>query len=140
MGSKNNQQPNTDRTSHLVGMSGDADFIKWCAFQRYHVYKGFDGHTPADYVVDTGNSLERVEVKRIEAIQHAHNNYYYVTATGLHSKEFDYLFVSTPMGCYWIPVSSCPDQTLSIKVVGDVYKKNVTRKGKYEKYRVEVPT
>ena len=140
MGKRNNKQPNIDRTSHLVGMTGDADFIKWCAFQRYQLYKGFDGHTPADYVVDTGSSLERVEVKRIESVQHAHNNHYYVTATGLHTKEFDYLFVSTPMGCYWIPVTDCPEQTISIKVVGDEYQRNITKKGKYEKYKVEIPT
>jgi hypothetical protein len=138
VGSKNNKQSNVDRTSHLVGIAGEADFIKWASQQKFHVYKGFDGHTPADYILDNGTNLLRTEVKRIEAVQHSHNNYYYVTATGLHHKDFDYLFVSTPLSCYWIPQQDCPDQTISIKVVGDDYQRNIKSPGKYDKYKVEV--
>jgi len=139
MGTRNNTQPNYDSTSHFTGMVGDGDFIRWCAFNKYHLYKGFDGHAPVDYIVDTGNVLLRTEVKRIEAIQHTNQNYYYVTATGLKTKNFDYIFVSTNHGCYFIPSSDCPEQTLSIKVAGDDYKRNISRPGKYYKYKVEMP-
>lgn len=139
MGILNNAQPCIDRTSHLVGMVGDGDFIRWCAFNGYNMYKGFDGHTPCDYILDTGDSLLRVEVKRIEAVQHTNSNYYYITITNLKTRNFDYLFVSTKSGCYLIPASDCPEQTLSIKVVGDEYKRNIDKPGKYNKYKVEMP-
>ena len=140
IGSRNNNQPNRDRTSHQVGVIGDGDFIRWCAFNNYQIYKGFDGHTPVDYIIDTGASLLKVEVKRIEAIQHTHDNYYYVTATGLKTREFDYLFVSTNRGCYFIPANNCPSHTLSIKVVGDEYQRNIQKPGKYDQYKVSMPS
>jgi hypothetical protein len=139
IGSKGNAQPNLSRESHLTGLIGDGDFVRWSAYMGYHVYKGLDGHTPSDYIVDDGNGLLRVEVKRIEAVQHAHNNHYYVTATKLDTDRFDYIFVSTEVGCYWIPSSDCPKATLSIKVTGDDYVRNIQRPGKYEKYKVEMP-
>ena len=140
MGLRENIQPNLDRSSHHIGQIGDADFIRWAASQGWHIYKGFDGHSPVDYIADTGVGLLRVEVKRIQSVQHAHGNYYYVTVTALRKSTFDYLFVSTRHGCYWIPQENCPEQTVSIKVVGDEYERNILRPGKYDKYRVEMPT
>jgi len=138
MGTKSNAQT-TDRTSHFIGMIGEADLIRWAAHHGYHVYKGFDGHTPADYILDMDGELFRLEAKRIESVQHLHNNYYYVTVTHLRTDSFDYIFVSTEQGCYLIPSSECPKSTLSIKVEGDEYERNITRSGKYEKYKVEMP-
>ena len=137
MGDRANEQPNSGRTSHLIGSVGDGHFIAWASVQGWHLYRGFDGHSPCDYIADDGVNLLRVEVKRIESVQHTHNNYYYVTITDYDPGFFDYIFVSTPRGWYWIPSNACPRKTLSIKVVGDVYDRNITRPGKYEPYRIE---
>jgi hypothetical protein len=125
--------------SHQKGMVGEGEFISFASKKGWHIYRGFDGHTPCDYIVDTGDDqgLLRVEVKRSESVQSTNNNYYYVMATKLDTSNFDYIFVSTDHGNYWIPSSECPTVTLSIKVHGDSYQRNITRPGKYERYRVE---
>lgn len=122
--------------SFQVGMTGDAAFIRYAARQGWTIYKGFNGHEPCDYVVDDGDRLVRVEVKRIESVQQSQRNFYYVLVTKYEAKRFDYMFVSTPSGDYYIPASECPKDTLSIKQVGGKYARNITRPGKYEVFRV----
>ena len=128
---------NTDRQCHQTGLIGETRFIQWASEQGWQIYRGLDGHTPCDYIVDTGSDLIRVEVKRMESEQHTEKNYYYVTATKLNVDRFDYLFASTPVGDYWIPADVCPKATLSIKVFGGEYKRNITNPGKWEPYRVQ---
>lgn len=125
-----------DRRSHHVGMVGEGRFIAWASEQGWHLYRGLDGHTPCDFIVDTGERLMRVEVKRVEAVQASQRNYYYVTATKMDSKRYDALFISTPTGDYFIPAEDGPTQTISIKQVGGEYERNITAPGKYEAYRV----
>lgn len=122
--------------SHHKGMIGEGRFIAWAALQGWHLYRGVDGHTPCDYIVDTGERLLKVEVKFIASEQASQKNYYYLTCTKLETARFDYLFVATPNHAYWIPASDCPMRTLSLKVVGGHYERNITRPGKYEPYRV----
>lgn len=117
-------------------MIGEARFIEWASQQGWDLYRGLDGHTPCDYIADTGEKLLRVEVKRMESEQSTQGNYYYVTATKLNRVNFDYLFASTPVGDFWIPADKCPQVTLSIKVTGGHYERNITAPGKYEVYRV----
>lgn len=126
------------RASHHVGMVGEGHFIAYAAAQGWHLYRGLDGHTPCDYIADTGEGLKRVEVKRVEALQETCGAYYYVTVTKLDTNRFDLLFVSTPDGNYLIPVDQCPKNTLSIKQQQgpDAYKRDITRPGKYEAFRV----
>ncbi len=119
-------------------MIGDSDFLAFAAGHGWHVYKGFNGHEPCDYVVDTGTEVLKVEVKRIESLQQSERNYYYCLVTKYDYKKFDYMFVSTPTGSYWIPASECPRDTLSIKQVGGEYQRNITRPGKYEVHRVGI--
>ena len=123
--------------THHDGMLGEAHFIAFASRRGWEVYRGMDGHTRCDYVVDVGGRLLRVEVKWIAAEQHSHKNYWYVTATKFKTSKFDYLFAATPYGCYWIPKEVCPKQTLSIKVPGAPYQRKISRPGKYEVYRVE---
>lgn len=124
--------------SFCKGMTGDADFISYAASMGWSIYKGFNGHEPVDYVVETEKGLVKVEVKRVESTQITDNNHYYVTVTKFNSKKFDYMFVSTPQGCYFIPASQCPKDTLSIKLFMDpeYYDRKITKPGKYEVYRV----
>jgi len=119
-----------------VGMSGDGEFIKYAAFMGWEIYKGFNGHEPVDYVVDTGTRLIKVEVKRLESTQISCRNYYYCVVTKFDKKKFDYMFVSTPERNYFIPAEFCPKDTLSIKQTGTEYQRNITRPGKYEVYCV----
>jgi len=51
-------------------------------------------------------------------------------------KRFDFLFVSTPSGDYWIPATDCPRTALSIKATGDDYERNIARPGKYERFKI----
>ena len=120
----------------MTGMIGDADFIRFAASNDWTIYKGFEGHEPVDYIAEIDKELVRVEVKRVEAVQLTQRNYYYTTVTKFNRKKFDYMFVSTPQGLYWIPASACPKDTLAIKHVGEHYDRNITRAGKYEVYRV----
>ena len=138
-GSKQKGQ-NTDRSCHLTGLIGEARFIEFASTRGWELYRGFDGHCRCDYVVDdqgvmTGG-LFRVEVKRVESEQSTKGNYYYTTVTKLRTSRFDFLFVSTLAGDYLIPSSDCPKNTVSIKVVGGEYKRNITAPVKYEVYRV----
>lgn len=119
-----------------VGMFGDGSFIQYASSQGWQIYKGFNGHEPVDYVVDIGDQLIKVEVKRLESVQVSANNYYYCCVTKFDSKRFDYMFVSTPEADYFIPASACPKDTLSIKQIGDTYQRSITRPGKYEVFRV----
>lgn len=125
-----------NRGSHHVGMVGEGHFIAFASGRGWDVFRGLDGHTACDYIVDTHERLIRVEVKRIEAVQKSDKGYYYCTVTKLDTDRFDYLFVSTPQGNYWIPAEKCPKNTLSLKQEGEKYQRNITRPGKYEVYRV----
>jgi len=136
-GSSKQKGQNTDRQCHQTGMVGEGKFIAWASTQGWDLYRGLDGHTRCDYIVDDGEKLFKVEIKRMESEQKTHRNYYYVTATKLDTSKFDFLFASTPVGDYFIPADKCPSKTLSIKVVGGEYERNITAKGKYEEYRVE---
>lgn len=139
VGTRLNDQPyKGSRGSHHVGMVGEGRFIAWAAEQGWHLYRGLDGHTPCDFVVDTGSEMLRVEVKRCETPLRSQDNYYYHTLTKMDSAQFDYLFVSTPHGDYWIPSSSCGRTAVSIKVVGEEadYVRNITRPGKYHPYKI----
>ena len=136
MSSANKAKGTGAEDSFSVGMTGDAAFISYAARNGWHIYKGFNGHEPCDYVVDTGTGLLKVEVKRVESLQKSDRNYYYCLITKFDSKRFDYLFVSTPTGDYWIPASDCPKDTLSIKQVGGEYQRNINKPGKYEVFRV----
>jgi hypothetical protein len=135
----NNKQKgqNVDRQCHQTGMVGEGRFITWASAQGWDLYRGLDGHTRCDYIVDDGERMFRVEVKRMESEQRSEQNYYYVTATKLETSRFDYLFASTPVGDYFIPASVCPKSTLTIKVVGGEYQRNITAPGKWEQYRVQ---
>lgn len=135
MSAANKAKGSTDSSFHK-GMVGDAAFITFAASQSWNIYKGFNGHEPIDYVVDTGDALLKVEVKRLESVQISANNYYYCVVTKFDSKRFDFMFVSTPEADYWIPASECPKDTLSIKQIGDEYQRSITRPGKYEVFRV----
>lgn len=117
--------------THTDGLRGEAAFLDFAARQRWSIFRGLDGHEPYDYIVDIGGTLIRVEVKWIGAQQLADSGYYYVTATKLDARRFDYLFVATPFAQYWIPAAECPKQTLCIKVPDG------KRIGKYEVFRVE---
>jgi len=128
---------NVDRQCHQTGMIGEGRFIAWASAQGWDLYRGLDGHTRCDYIVDRDGILARVEVKRMESEQRSERNYYYVTATKLDTSRFDYLFASTPVGDYFIPADDCPVNTLSIKVVGGEYDRNITAPGKYERYKVQ---
>ena len=123
-------------TTFRTGIVGDAAFIQYAAQQGWEIYKGFAGHEPCDYIVDTGDKTLKVEVKRLESVQKSDRNYYYCCLTKFDSKKFDYMYVSTPNGDYWIPAEECPKNTLSIKQVGDEYDRNISAPGKYEVYRV----
>jgi hypothetical protein len=127
-----------DKTSFQKGMIGDADFIKFAAKKNWNIYKGFNGHEPVDYIVDDGNKLLKVEVKRIQSTQITARNHYYCTVTKFDAKNFDYMFISTPQGCYFIPADDCPKDTLSIKMFmpEDHYDRKITKPGKYEVHRV----
>lgn len=129
-----NTQPHSGRASHHIGMVGEGRFISWASSQGWHIYRGLDGHTPCDFVVDNGERLLRVEVKRLQTVQRTHNNYYYITATKLNSNNFDFIFVSTPEVDYWIPAEECPFKTLSIKQHGSEYKRSINAEGKYERF------
>lgn len=126
----------TPHPSHSVGMVGEGRFIAWASAQGWHLYRGLDGHTPCDFVIDTGSEIVRVEVKRVEAVQESDRAYYYCAITKLDTDRFDYLYVSTPQGDYWIPAKDCPASTLSIKQLG-TYSRSITRPGKYEVFRVQ---
>lgn len=132
----NQKGQNVDRQCHQTGMIGEGRFIAWASAQGWDLYRGLDGHTRCDYIVDDGERLFRAEIKRIESEQHTHRNYYYVTATKLDTSKFDFLFVSTPIGDFWIPAEECPKATLSIKVVGTEYMRNITNPGKYERFMI----
>jgi hypothetical protein len=119
-----------------MGLEGEGRFITYAATMGWHVFKGMSGHEPFDYVIQMDGDLHRVEVKRISSVQKTQRNYYYVTATKMDSKNFDWLFVATDDGDYFIPASECPTQTLSIKQVGGEYERNITAPGKYEVFRV----
>lgn len=121
-----------------TGVIGEADFLKYAASRGWSTFKGFHGHEPYDYILDDGDMLHRVEVKRIESLQFTQKNYYYMTVTKFDAKRFDFMFISTPQGCYMIPSSECPKDTLSIKQQGarSDYERNITAPGKYEVWRV----
>jgi hypothetical protein len=91
--------------SHMTGMEGMGRFIVFASRQGWHIYESVDGHAPCDCIVDTAGGLIRVEVKRIASMQKCsnHDTHYYYTATKLATKKFDYLFISTPQGDYFIP-------------------------------------
>ena len=137
---KGDPHPNSVR-SHSVGMVGEGEFIAWASNQGWHLYRGMDGHTPCDFVADTGHGLVRVEVKRCETPLLSDKNYYYHMLTKLCTDRFDRLFVSTPHGAYWIPAAEVPGTALNIKVVGpeEMYVRNITKPGKWHDYRVELP-
>jgi len=82
---------NQDRQCHQTGMIGEGRFIAWASAQGWDLYRGLDGHTRFDYVVDMNGELKRVEIKRMESEQRSERNYYYVTATKLDTSKFDYL-------------------------------------------------
>lgn len=128
---------NAGQVSHATGMIGEGRFVAWASSQGWHLYRGMDGHTPCDYIADTGSGLIRVEVKCIEAVQKAAYNFYYCTCTKIDRNKFDFLFISTPSGDYWIPASEVP-VTLSIKQRGEVYEGSRSAPGKYEKYLVSL--
>jgi len=133
----NQKGQNQDRQCHQTGMIGEGRFIAWASAQGWDLYRGLDGHTRFDYVVDMNGELKRVEIKRMESEQRSERNYYYVTATKLDTSKFDYLFASTPVGDYFIPADVCPRSTLTIKVVGGEYERNITNPGKWERYKVQ---
>lgn len=122
--------------THLTGLIGEARFIEFACKQGWYLYRGVDGHTPCDFIADTGECLLRVEVKRLESVQRTDGNYYYCCMTKFDSSRFDYVFVSTPNGDYWIPAEACPRGTLSIKHRGEIRTRTVYRPGKYEGYLV----
>lgn len=234
-------------------MVGEGRFIQFAARQGWDIYRGLDGHTVYDFIVDAHPGIHRVEVKRIESVQVSDKGYYrrpptdprnrggrmtngkpfrlgeitrwgettcgfgvdlpmcdkpatvhvmwlessatsstcdehmafiaksatfdYETHTfggdcGMpgslwhHPYEdedegychfpapddaslvieeiepaprFDFLYVSTPTGDYYIPAEAVPKDTLSIKQqqAPESYQRRITRLGKYEVYRVE---
>lgn len=124
-------------SSHSDGLRGEARFIDFAARQGWHMYRGLDGHERCDYVVEIDGSLHRVEVKWAGTPRVTENNFYYVSIPKLDRKRFDFLFIATPTGSYWIPATAIPIGTLYIKQVGGPYHRNITRPGKYEVYRVE---
>ena len=105
------------RLSHHKGIVGEGRFICWAASKGWHIYKGFDGHAPVDFIADNGTELVRVEVKRVQSVQEDERGRRYVTTTRM-NKCFDYVFLSTPTGDYWIPAADCGQQTISIRVDG----------------------
>lgn len=112
-------------------MIGEGRFIAFASHQGWHLYRGVSGHTPCDFVLEGEDGrLIRVEVKRIESVQVDERGRRYVTATKMKRKNFDYLFVSTPHGDYWIPARDCPEQTISIRAEGPGVR------DKYAAYRV----
>lgn len=127
------------KATHHDGLRGEGHFVVFASSKGWDVYRGLDGHTPYDFIVDDGERLLRVEVKWIGSVQHGHGNHYYCTATKLNRSNYDYLYVATPHGHYWIPAEACPKDTLSLKVQGteDMYERNISNPGKYEAYRVQ---
>lgn len=128
--SKHGASARVAHAPHQLAMEGEGRFITHAARQGWYIYRQIDGHAPCDFIVETPDEgLLRVEVRTIGSVQgrtqHSTRGWYCNTKYNL--KNFDYMYVSTPEGEYWIPRDACPQQTLSI-TVGNT--------GKYEEYRV----
>lgn len=111
------------------GIIGEARFAAFAAGMGWLIYKGFSGWEPYDFIIDTHTGLSRVEVKRIESRTTFSKSPGHITyqLVRLPTHRFDYLFVSTPTGDYFIPSADVPKGTLSISTGGT---------GKYEVHRV----
>lgn len=112
-----------------TGMLGTGVFTQYAALQGWQLWQEYTGKNTCDFIADTPDGLIRVEVKASVSQQNAHKNYYYTVIGDFNADKFDYLFVYTTTGCYWIPSSELPDQNLSIKA---------DLKGKYERYKVDI--
>jgi hypothetical protein len=116
-------------------MVGEGHFITYAARQGWDVYRGLDGHTAYDFIVDTPDGLRRVEVKRVDSVTVSERGHVYNTVTKLRWTDYDLLYVSTPTGDYLIPASVAPATTLAITVPGRSTRR--TKPGKWEAFRVE---
>lgn len=122
--------------NHLVGIIGEAHFIEFAASSGWQIFRGLAGHEPYDYVVDTGMELLRVEVKCTRTVRgrsaRSKGKSDWVTSTKLNTdaNRYDFLFVSTPKGWYWIPAAECPRWSFSTTI------QNATNGDKWEQYRV----
>lgn len=114
-----------------TGLIGEGHFIAWAASQSWGVYKALDASAPYDFIVDTGESLLRVEVKRAETL--SKTGYYYADPKlDTRADRFDFIFISTPEACWWIPRVSCSTWQLALKPgLGS------RRANKYDEFRVK---
>ena len=130
--SKQRQKGTSSRSSHFSGLIAEGRFIEFAATNEWPIYRGVDGHEPCDYVIDMGGELVRVEVKgcwQIYNYPSQGKGLYYFTVTKIQTKKFDWIFVVTPQGHYWVPSGVCPT-SLSIAVRG------TTSRSKWEAYRI----
>jgi hypothetical protein len=123
-------------------MRGVAAFINYAASQGWELWQEFTGRESVDFIAGTPDGLKKVEVKCVATVQQAHGNYYYVTIVDFDRQKFDFCFVNTPDGDYFIPSEAMPKQCLSIKksMPADKYQRKITKGGKYERYRCDITT
>jgi hypothetical protein len=88
---------------YSVGQWAEGKFLSWSGLQGWWAYKGVQGHEPCDYIVDTGPRILRVEVKGSIKTQRRDKTDYHAVINKMDKQKFDYLFVATPDGIFWIP-------------------------------------
>jgi hypothetical protein len=96
-------QPDHDRD---IGKQviAEAAFETFAASQNWSIYPGRTGKESCDYIVDADGELLRVEVKYAGA----------ATSPKVASEKFNFVFVFTDHGNYWIPANGIATASLHI--------------------------
>jgi len=118
-------------------MLGFSAFIRYAANQDWEIWKEVTGHNSCDFIAQTPDGLQRVEVKASVSEQNVHDNSYFYIIGDFHLPQLDYLFVYTPKGSYWIPAAELPAKCLALKQDPPEPGSRKRPTGKYERYRVD---
>lgn len=90
--------------AYAIGLWAEGLFLAHAGERGWWAYKGLQGHEPCDFIVIMDDdTLARVEVRGSVSAQRRDNTNYHAVLSKLDRQKFDFLFVATPDGCFWIP-------------------------------------